>query len=181
MRALERTMGRFEDWLVTETGRRFRGVILPAPEGSISTDSFVEPRLLMRVRSGEGVRNTDIITDPSRRPYLVAEHDRQAFAGEESLRSHKLFAMTDKVSWTRTRLVKDPVTQQDRSDGEVELGPIWIALEMYGRLEMDRGVRVSQERRRVITGAPLKLNDRVDGAVVKRLNDVFGVFLAEIQ
>jgi hypothetical protein len=181
MKTLDRTLARSQTWLTTLTGTRFRGSIMPASEGALPTDTFAEARLVLRVRRDEPVKAADVIIDGWDRKYLVAEHDQHFVAGKRADRVFKLFRMTDLLSWKRLETTKDPVTGQARGSSEKELGPIWCALETYGREQPDYGLRVSEDRQRIITGYPIQLNDKIHDATVRRLTSIFGIWVAEVQ
>lgn len=181
MRTLDRTLARSLTWLTTLSGTRFRGSILPASEGALPTDTFAEPRLIMRVRRDEPVKAADVVTDGWGRKFLVGDHDLHFIGDHRAFRAHKLFRMTHQLSWKRLQTTIDPVTGQARGSGEIELGPIWCAHEVYGREQADFGLRVLEDRTRVITGAEIALNDKIGDATVRRLTHIFGVWIAETQ
>lgn len=176
MFTLQRTSKRFSDWLKTQDGREFRGTIQPLKEGSVSASTFAEGRYMLHVAVNEPVTAGTVIFDRWNRPFLVGSHDIRRDA-----RSHKLFVMTDYVSWTRSVPQTDLVTGLKKSEQEVELGPIWCAIEIFGREEVDRAVHVGFDRSKVLTGSPIMLNDKIDGRMVRRLFNVFGVWSGEIQ
>lgn len=181
MRFLQRGRNRFETRLQTQTGVVFRGTIQPISETALSVDSFAEPRKLMRVRNGEPVKPRDIITDPWGVVMLVGTHDGHLTGDAKLDRVHKLFQMTESTTWQREVMTIEPVTGRQVSSALATLGTIWIARELYGRDQMDRGLRVAEERNRVITGADIQLGDRIGDAVVVRLLSIYGISLAEIQ
>jgi hypothetical protein len=69
----------------------------------------------------------------------------------------------------------------NRGGLETPMGLIRCALEMNGREFSDPAMRVKEEIHKVLTAAPLTLGDRVDNRVVKRVDTVLGITLAEIQ
>ena len=173
---LEKASKHFTRWLVTEQGSRFRGVVQPLDEGSISITAFTEPRHVLRLSEGDPVQVGDIIVDPMDRRFLVAEHDYTPFG-----RVHKLFRMTDRVSWKRPVTTTDMVTGLSRVDANQELGPIWVAVELYGREEVDRSSHIGMDRSRIIAGPAIRLNDLIDDRMVRRLVQVYGIWIAEVQ
>lgn len=181
MRLLERTASLNETFFTTEAGTRFRGSLQPVNEGSQPVDTFAEPRVIMRVRRNEPVKSGDIVMDAIGRRFLVADHDEHIWNDSLMFRSHKMLRITDRLSWRRSQDTTDVVTGLKRSGTEVELGPIWCVLEVYGREQIDFGLRVAEDLRRVITGADVKLGDRIDDAIVKRIAPIFGVKVLEIQ
>ena len=144
-------------------------------------DSFAEPRKLLRVRNQEPVAPRDVITDPWGVTMLVGTHDGHLSGKSRLDRVHKLFQMTEQVEWQRETTVTEIITNIQHSTGLAPLGTIWIARELYGREDVDRGLRVAEDRQRVITGANIMLGDRIGDATVRRLTLVYGISLAEIQ
>lgn len=176
MRVLGRVHKRYTDWFNTETGGSFRGVIQPLKEGSVSASTFSEARFMLHVEESEPITAGTVIFDRYQRVFLVGSHDHRPEG-----RAHKLFVMTDKVSWTRPVEETDAVTGLTKALTEQELGPIWCAIEVFGREEVDRAMHVGFDRSKVVTGKQIRLNDKIDGKLVRRLFYVFGVYIGEIQ
>lgn len=176
MLTLQRVSKRFSTWFRTDTGTEIRGIIMPQKEGSVSASTFAEARFMLHVETREPVQAGMVIFDQYDRPFLVGTHDER----RES-KVFKLFVMTDHVSWTRAEPQIDIVTGLPKSDEEVEKGPIWCAIEVFGREEVDRALHVGFDRSKVITGAPIQQNDKINGRMVRRLFNTFGVWIGEIQ
>lgn len=177
MKLLSRTSARFDSWLVTDAGLRFRGAIQPLSDGGATTTTYLEPRHAMHTRPDEPVNVRDIIIDAFGQRYLVADHG--ARAGLQKV--FRLFHLTQQMSWRRPFTVTEPITGLERNLGDKEIGPIWVATEIYGREEVDRGLHIGMDRMRIITGAELTLNDKIDGMMVRRIATTYGVTVAEIQ
>lgn len=176
MRTLQRTFSRFDEWLVAENGLRFRGVIQPSKEGVGSLTNFLETRLVLHVRHKEPVQVGMVVQDGIGRRFLTAIHDEY-----DHTRVLKLFPVTSHVSWKREQVSIEPVTGLSKGTGQTELGPIWVAVEIYGREEVERATHIGMDRSRVLVGADVKLNDLIDGRMVRRLNEVYGIKVVEIQ
>lgn len=160
----------------------FFGSIFPINPTALPTSVFVLPRLGLRVRPGALVAARDTFRDPLDRVLLAGNWDLPLSAGIGWSRCHVLFQMTSQVSWQRRETKLDPVTRQQISNGPpVELGPIWASVESYTRGDEDPGLRIPTDRLRLITGAPIRLNDIIDGKTVKRLNHTLGVSIAEFE
>lgn len=179
-RTLARNMGRFEDWLTTTSGIRFRGVIMPAPD-AVSANQIIETRLMLRVRSAEPVNEGLTVIDAAGRVFLMGRDDTQLDTNATIAKTYRLFRMVFNVSWQRAATVADPITQLPKRTAMTEIGPIWCAIEPMGALVTDLGTRMPAELRRVITGAPVQLHDTVNGRLVKRVIPVFGVTIAETE
>jgi hypothetical protein len=179
---LQKGRNRFESRIeLLDTQTVFRGTIQPIPETSVSIDSFAEPRLLLRVRNGEPVAAGQYIRDLSGRVLLVGTHDVHIWGNQELDRVHKLFQMTEQVVWSRESTAIDAITGLPASTGDVVLGSIWIAREIYGRREIDRALRIDEEINRVIAPTDVQLGDKLGDAMVRRKIEVFGLSLLELQ
>ena len=177
MKTLNRTASRFEEWFTTDTGLRIRGRRVTASDGAAVTSSYSEPRHVLHVRRNEDVVVGQHITDAVGNVFLLALHDEHIGIRK----TFRLFRMTEQVNWKRATTTTDTVTQETRTSGLNTQPAIWIASELYGREEVDRGLHISADRVRIITGANIQLNDVVNDKRVVRLTKVFGVNIAEIQ
>ena len=178
--SLGRNFSAFESQLVTTTGRRFRGIIYPASD-SVSTTQLVETRLLLRTRPNEPVYPGDLINDPAGRPFLVGRDDTQILLGGAISKTFRLYRCTGSYSWKRPSTFTDPVTNLQQRTGETELGPIWCAVEILSNLDIDRGTHQAAEKHHVITGSPIQLQDKIDTWIVRRVTQVFGIYVAETE
>ena len=174
MRLLNRT-DVFREWFTTESGLRFRGTMAPLTDGNAQTTTFLEPRHVFLTRREEPVRARDIIHDQDGSAFLLANHDITPHR-----RTFRVFQMQGKLPWRRQATVTEPITGLTKSITETNLGDIWCASELYGREEVDRGLKVGIDRKRLITGAAVQLNDKVDGLTISRLTLVYGVSVVEV-
>lgn len=169
------TTSRFHRWLTTSTGKRFRGSIAHIGTSGTTSSSFVETRTTLNVLPNEPVAAGELIWDGNRR-FLVGTHDYRL-----GKRVHKLFELTTALSWTRPQGAPDAVTGLEKSSTPTNLGPLWCVMEIYGRQEVDRAMHNAIERTRIITGDAIQLNDEIDGRLVRRIYQIYGVTVAEIQ
>lgn len=182
MPSLVRNSARFESDLLIEDSNIFiRGVLFPMSEGDLPSYDFATPRMLLRVDKDCPLATGDMIVDPAGRRLICADHDTGFLHDQILYRTHRLFVATGQYSWQRSANVIDPVTGLAKGISKDELGPIWGAMEFYGREQADRVTHIADEMLRFITSAPIELNDIVDGRVVKRLDFAFGIRVAEIQ
>lgn len=172
---------RFDSLMYRTDGMPFRGTVEPDLEGKLIGYDFSFPRRLLRVSEDCPIKTLDMITDVMSRHYLVADHDGSFAYNEIEYRSHMLIPLTKEVTWERTTEVIDPLTKRPKGNGKASLGSIWILPERVNREQADTTVRVKDEVFTVFTNAPLELNDIVDNMIVKRVNVVRGVYLAEMQ
>lgn len=182
MPSLDRINPRFANRFQTLSGRHFRGTLQPDDEGSIPSYDFTYPRLTIRVHKDEPCASGDVFTDSWGRHLLLADHDLSLTRDQKLYRVHRVFQVPTQATWMRASNTVDALTGLERtSPTRTNMGDIWIAVEIYGRETPDQGLRVSEETRRIITGAPIQLGDLVDNTPVKRLAPIFGVWLAELQ
>lgn len=172
---------RFESLMTTIGGFPFVGDIQALGEAGVPSYDYSEPRLILRVRHLCPVMTGSIIIDPAGRKYLLADHDSANDYNEIHYRTHRLFHMNTHATWQRETSVLDPVTQLKKSTGRANLGPIWVLIERMGREPTAGPIGVKEQIRQVITSEEIKLGDILDGMIVKRLDTVLGVTLAEIQ
>jgi len=178
------TVGRrFDSTFQRLDGLAFSGSILPADEGAVSALLFSDERLLLRVPVDCVVTTKDIMVDAFGRYFLLADHAVGQIYDTKLYRVHRLFLLNTQVPWTRVTSSTDTLTGLPKGTGTTSPGggSIWVTLEMYGREPMDNTMRLKEQVRRIITGYDIQLGDLVDGMVVKRLDKVLGVWLAEIQ
>ncbi|MDH7796428.1 MULTISPECIES: hypothetical protein [unclassified Beijerinckia] len=149
---------------------------MPLDDGAANTTTFLEPRFVLHTKPKERVSVGQTFTDAQKRTFLLAQHDQRA----DLRRSFRLFQMTAKVAWGRMSEVTDLITGLKKGEKVDPLGNIWVSFELYGREEVDRVLHIGIDRVRVVTGAPVQLNDYVDGKRVSRLTKVFGVSVLEI-
>jgi hypothetical protein len=171
-----RYTGRAERWLTTIAGLRFRGSILPAVD-SVSPTQLIETRLLLRTRPNEPIVEGTNVTDADGRVFLLGRDDVQ----HKLAKTFRMFRMEKLATWERVTSTNDPVTNQPMRTGWQELGPIWCALEILSNLVDDRGSHMTAEKRHVVTGYPILLQDKVDGNIVRRVTPTFGIYVCEIE
>lgn len=172
---------RFNSQMTRFDGMPFEGTIEPDLEGKLIGYDFSFPRRLLRVSADCPIKTLDAIIDVMGRRYLVADHDGAFSYNEIEYRSHMLIPLVKEVSWKREVTVVDPLTQLKKSSGKADLGMIWILPERVNREMADTTARVKEETITVFTASKLELNDIVDDMIVKRINVVRGVYLAEMQ
>ena len=172
---------RFNSKMYRSDDLPFEGTIEPDAEGKIIGYDFSYPRRLLRVSADCQVKTGDVIRDVMERWYLVADHDGSFAYNVIEFRTQMLIPLNKNVAWEREATVIDPLTKRAKSTGKQSLGNIWVLLERVNREQMDGTMRVKEETVTCFSAAELKLNDIVDNMVVKRVNIVRGVYLAELQ
>lgn len=172
---------RFDSTMYRFDGMPFEGTIEPDMEGKLIGYDFSFPRRLLRVSADCPVKTLDLISDVAGRRFLLADHDTSFAFGVVEYRSHMLIPVIRQVTWQREVQVIDPLTKQPKGAGKTLLGSIWVLPERVNREQPDTTIRVKEEVLTIFTNAPMQLNDIVDNMVVKRINTVRGVYLAEVQ
>lgn len=172
---------RFNSTMYRADGLPFFGTVEPDLEGKLIGYDFSFPRRLLRVSADCQVKTLDTIRDVMERWYLVADHDGSFAYNVVEYRSHMLIPLTENVKWEREGTELDPLTKRPKSTGRQLLGMIWILPERVNREMADTTMRTKEESFTVFTGQKLELNDIINGMVVKRINVVRGVYLAEVQ
>jgi hypothetical protein len=181
MVSLETAGLRFNSLMHRMDGLPFKGTIEPLDEGRVSSYDFSEPRFIMRVQPSSPIKTTDIILDHANRRFLVADHDTSFAYNVTEFRSHVLYPMNTQALWERQASVTDPLTNLKKGTGVQNLGQVWCLFDRIDREFIDSTVRVKEETRRVITAAAVQLGDILNKMVVKRVDPVRGVWLAEVQ
>jgi hypothetical protein len=168
---------RFQRELSTDAGFIFMGTISTAPEGHAPASDYTNPRLWLRVAPELDLVAGSEIIDEMGRHFLTATHESAAGV----FRTFKLVPLTVQVSWKRVGSIVDALTQLKKSTDPTELGPIWVSQDPQSRLFFDPQVHIAPNRVSLVTGRSIQLNDLIDGKVVKRVNSVLGVNLAECE
>lgn len=174
---------RFESTLFRKTDKfPFVAVVLPLAEGAISSYDFTEPRIIMRLRHDSLVGTGDVVIDPAGRTYLLSEHDKASIYNTVLYKTHRCFLINKTVAWEREVAgTTDTLTGLTKGSAKSPLGDIDVLIEQFGREDFDFAMKVREQTRRLVTSAPIELNDIVDGMIVKRLDLSLGVWLAELE
>ena len=176
MLTLARTGFRREQHFTTTKGTRFKGVLSPTNEQTLQSLTFISLRHLLRTRRDEPVKARDEFMDAFGRMFLLAEDDLRP-----SGKTFVCFELQKLCKWERVGApTVDPVTKQPRAGSMQNLGQIWCCFEPMNATR-DGGVSVMIDRERVITGADIRLGDRIDGRTVKELMVANGVSVGEVE
>lgn len=178
---LNNTGRRFESRMTTIGGFPFVGDIQAMDEGHVPSYDYSDPRLVLRVRHLCPVGTGSVIVDPAGRRYLLGDHDQATDYNQIHYRTHRMFHMSRQVEWKREVQTLDPVTQLKKGAGRELLGNIWVLIERMTREPTGGPMGVKEQVRQLITGEDIQLGDIVDDMIVKRLDVVLGVNVAEIQ
>lgn len=162
-------------------GLPFKGTIEPDLEGKIIGYDFTFPRKILRVSMFSQVKTGDIILDLAKRRFLLADHEIAISRSQIDYRAHLLIPLYQQVVWKRGETEIDQITGLEKGSKTTNLGTHWMLLERVNREYADPELRIKQETYTVLTNQKLQLNDTIDGRTVKRVSNMRGITLAEIQ
>lgn len=172
---------RAESMLKTIDGFPFPGTIFAQNEGTVPSYDFSEPRFLVRVRMSSPVVSGMIIVGIDGRKFITADHDQASLSGEMLYRTLKLFPANRNMKWERETTITDTLTGLEKGTGKADLGTIWCMNEPITKEPIDLTLRIKEQMFRIITNADIKENDVLDGMIVRRIDNVLGVKLIELQ
>lgn len=178
MPSLRTVSKRFQSTFETSTGFRFSATLSPAQEGSAPND-LASPRVWLRVDPDLELSAGAEVLDPTGRWWLLADHEHSVVANEPIYHAFRAFPLTHNVSWSRVITVTDTLTGLAKTTGDEELGPLRCVINP-DRVYRDGVLRVTPNGVQLITGRTIVLGDKIDGKIVHRLNQVLGVYLAEL-
>ena len=181
MTRLARVGRRFEiDFSVPATGQTFRGVIDEPPSGEPPAQRFNIPRRILRVRLPNVAEIGQLVLTPSGVEYLVSDHGYSESRDDVLFRAFRLFAITDHLLWEQRTLTKHPVSGVDVDGVMANRGLLAGSFEP-DRVTFDKGIEASFPTSHWVCFADVKVDDRVNGLKVVRVDDVLGVKLCELQ
>ncbi|TPJ51674.1 MULTISPECIES: hypothetical protein [unclassified Mesorhizobium] len=178
MASLHTAARRFQTLIYKENGQPFNGTIMPVDEGKVPTYDFSSPRLMLRTITAGVVKPRDIILDEQNRRFIVANNGYSPYGEQFTFR---LFQVLADLVWKRHASQTDTLTGLKRGQAAEDLGLIACTVEMTGREYPEPATNLSEETRRIVTGAHIQLGDQVDDAIVRRLDTALGVTYAEIR
>jgi hypothetical protein len=176
---MHRTMAHRYTIFQTDQGYEVLGLLQPVNEGQIPAYQWATPRLVFRTSPESLATAGTIIVDAFGRRLILGTHGNYQVGPDRLYKVFRIIEANKHVSWTRKTTTLDPVTKLQKKDQDIELGPIWVAVEPLGRLDGDRDVRVREDGHQIVTSADVKLNDVVDGQIVRRVQEVLGIKLLE--
>lgn len=179
MPSLRTISQRFQSTFETSGGFRFMGTLAPAEEGSAPND-FATPRVWLRVDPDLDLDVKAEIQDPTGRWWLLADHEYSVVADQPIYRAFRAFRLTHNVTWTRVTTFTDNLTGLSRSSSDENLGPLRCVIDP-DRTYRDGVLRVTPNVTQLVTGQAIQLGDKINNQIVKRLNSVLGVYLAELD
>lgn len=182
MPSLQTIGRRFENDMVRADGFPFKAVVLPLDDSTGVSYDFSEPRLIVRLRHDSSVGSGQVVMDPAGRRLLLGTHDENSIYNEVLYKSCVAYILNTEAKWERpTEGETDPLTKLKRGAGRTPMGTIEALIEPMMRERTDGTIRVRESAYRLVTGAPVELGDFVNDMVVKRLDNLRGIWVGEIE
>lgn len=146
----------------------------------ISTEftGMMIPRRLLVAPSATRLKPGMVVKDSDEVRYLLGAWSTDAYRGFRASRQFALFECNDRLEWTRSGQVKDPVSGLMRATGRSLLGRFWAVNERKSMIR-DAGAFTIPDRR-VICGVALQPGDNVDSLSVKNVERMRGLYIAEV-
>jgi hypothetical protein len=160
------------------SGAKFKGSIEEIPTNR-SDNTFVTPRRMLRTAPSTIIDVRETFRTLTGRKYLCASNG-EAENGIVIYKTFRLFELDKSFSWTRRVTSKNMATGlMSQSDTPDDFGTIYGALEPIGKLEDQ--LRIPEKKYRLITGARLEIDDRIDDYIVTRVDEIIGITFAELK
>lgn len=147
---------------------RFTAQISTSKMGTSGQESY----RLMSVKKPCYVRNGDVVFGPDDTVMILMDHP-------QSVSWAKMFKVAHVAKagvWKRPIKILDPVAKVWRDNGYENLGWLYLNFESPTDLDFDK---LNDTKYKFITGQAVKLDDMVDGKVVKKIVKIYGVKVVE--
>jgi hypothetical protein len=162
--------GQFTKVFRTREGMKFNGELsLPIER---TTPSDFRPRRLLTVSQNAVVQTGDIVTSEEA-TFLVT-----LSATFTDLKQFKCFEITHRISWTRKTDQVDPVTGMLRDTGNLLVDEALPVVIEYGKVVENLGIET--DKYKILTGADVKVGDRLSSWVVQTRKEALGLKLLEV-
>ncbi len=162
--------GQFQTLFRTQRGNKFFGE-LGLPSQSASTTDF-RPRRSLTVSKKAMVDTGDVVFADTG-TYLLA---LQATYSETL--QFKCFEVTHRISWSRKTDQVDPVTGMARDSYLTILDTALPVVVEHGGIVQNMGIET--DRYNILTGADVKVGDRLGAWIVQNRKDALGLHLLEV-
>lgn len=160
-----------------ETGRSFPATLQPVEDMKIYNDDYFQVRQILRVfPPTKGIRAGDVVQENTGVWYLLGEYDHRW-----NYTSFRAYPCNQQLLWTRMETTVDPLTGLPRGTTAVTLGEPWVLSEVITREARGGDIKTKEEITRVLTGAPVELNDKLAGRTVMKVTPALGIRVLELQ
>ncbi len=152
----------------TLRGIRFKGQVSTSRMSVAGQEAY----RVMLVRTPCLVKNGDVVfgTDGS---MMILMDNPSAFTWA---RNFKIAHVNLVATWTRPIKIIDPVAKVKRDNGYADMGRLYINFDAPAVVVFDT---LQDTKYRFVTGQDVQLDDMVNGKIVKRIVNSFGVKLVE--
>lgn len=137
-------------------------------------DAFQAARFAFRTNPQSSLTAGKVIVSPEGDKFICVDNGRTNL-----FKSFKLIKLEHNLAWKRVVKVIDPVSKMDKASSETDLGPIWAAVEPM--TEDNDMIRVPKPVYRLITGETIQAGDKIGQYMVKRVDLLLGVYVAEVS
>ena len=163
--------GQFQTLFRTQRGYKFFGE-LGIPSESATTTDF-RPRRTLTVSKAAMVDTGDVVFSDVG-SYLLALQ-----ATYSQTLQFKCFEITHRISWSRKVDQVDPVTGLARDSSMSIIDPALPVVVEYGSVVQNIGIET--DRYNLLTGADVKVGDRLGAWIVQSRKEALGLHLLEVS
>lgn len=162
--------GQFQTMFRTQRGNKFFGE-LGIPSESATTTDF-RPRRTLTVSKAAMVDTGDVVSSDMG-SYVVALQ-----ATYSQTLQFKCFEITHRISWSRKTDQVDPVTGMARDSYMTIIDPSLSVVVEQGGIIQNMGIET--DRYNILTGADVKVGDRLGAWIVQNRKEALGLYLLEV-
>lgn len=128
------------------------------------------PYRVLLVRKPIRVSVGDVLRTKGGELLLLLEHPTTL----EWTKNFKVQHISGGYDWRRPLKITDPVTKMPRDNGLIDMGRVYCTFDTPEDIKLDK---MLETRYRFLTGQDVRIDDLVDGRIVKRVVEVLGVKL----
>jgi len=136
--------------------------------------TFQFSRVALRVLPTCPLVSGEVLISPEGEKFLAADNGRSAL-----FNSFKLLKITNTLAWTRRVNSIDTVSGIEKQASVTSLGNIDVVMEPT--TDQSGSMNIDRRMFRMITGASLQDEDRIGVYVVKKVDYLLGVYIAEVH
>lgn len=162
--------GQFQTMFRTQRGNKFFGE-LGIPSESATTTDF-RPRRTLTVSKAAMVDTGDVVSSDMG-SFVVALQ-----ATYSQTLQFKCFEITHRISWSRKTDQVDPVTGMARDSYMTIIDPSLSVVVEQGGIIQNMGIET--DRYNILTGADVKVGDRLGAWIVQNRKEALGLYLLEV-
>lgn len=177
---LDRAAAFFSGWeFRLENGNPIESFSRQPRDISSEYTGMATPRRVIVTPARTPLRPGNVVVDRDGIHYLLGAWPSDVFRGEPVAKQFALIECNSKLVWSRSGQEVDPISGLLRVTAKQPLGEFWAVNERRG-MARDAGQFTTPDRR-VICGVPLEPGDNVDSMIVKVVEQMRGLYIAEIS